>query len=100
VRQVRQRLGKLRIDAQHLATVIKDGKPAEDMALLPLVSTYALALWCLHGKKSGDGYGFPFDRPLLEFARRLLIVLDHLKALANSAGNWTIMPSSPMIRCA
>jgi hypothetical protein len=80
-RQVRQRLGKQHIDAQHLATVIKGAKPAEEMALLPLVSTYALALWCLHGKKAGDGYGFPFDRPLLEFARRLLILLDHLPEL-------------------
>jgi hypothetical protein len=26
----------------------------------------------LHGKHSGDGYGFPFDRPLLDFAERLL----------------------------
>jgi hypothetical protein len=81
VRQVRQRLGKQRIDAQHLATVIKDIKPSEEMALLPLVSTYALALWCLHGKKAGDGYGFPFDRPLLEFARRLLILLDNAPEL-------------------
>jgi len=26
----------------------------------------------LHGKNSGNGYGFPFDRPLLQFAERLL----------------------------
>ncbi len=31
-----------------------------------------LPLWALHGKHVGDGYGFPFDRPLLEFAERLL----------------------------
>jgi hypothetical protein len=81
VRQVRHRLGKQRIDAQHLAAIIKDTKPAEEMALLPLVSTYALALWCLQGKKAGDGYGFPFDRPLLEFARRMMKLFDHLPEL-------------------
>ncbi len=26
----------------------------------------------MHGKHCEDGYGFPFDRPLLEFAKRLL----------------------------
>ncbi|MEI8347434.1 MAG: hypothetical protein WCG27_08200, partial [Pseudomonadota bacterium] len=37
-----------------------------------LASAYALSLWALQGKHAGDGYGFPFDRPLLEFAERLL----------------------------
>ena len=41
-------------------------------SLLPLLSAYGLALWALHGKHSGDGYGFPFDRPLLSFAERLV----------------------------
>jgi hypothetical protein len=33
---------------------------------------YLLGLWGLQGKKSGDGLGFPFDRPLLDFVDRLL----------------------------
>ncbi len=37
-----------------------------------LASTYSLVLWALQGKHCGDGYGFPFDRPLLGFADRLL----------------------------
>lgn len=37
-----------------------------------LASTYSLLLWALQGKHCGDGYGFPFDRPLLGFADRLL----------------------------
>ena len=95
VRQVRQHLAGQSVDAKHLATVIKDAKPTEDMSLLPLVSTYSLALWCLHGKKNGDGYGFPFDRPLLGFAKRLLVLLDHLPELIqrlpakNRIGNQT-----------
>lgn len=81
VRQARKLLGKQSIDAHHFASVIKNARPREGMTLLPLLSTYALALWCLHGKKNGDGYGFPFDRPLLEFARRLTILLDHAQKL-------------------
>ena len=44
-------------------------------------ATYALALWCLQAKNSGDGYGFPFDRPLLALAERVLILLDCLPRL-------------------
>ncbi|MFZ4441483.1 MAG: transposase, partial [Syntrophales bacterium] len=55
-----------------LAKAILAGEPLEDSSLLPLASTYVLALWVLQGKHSGDGYGFPFDRPLLSFAQRLL----------------------------
>ena len=32
---------------------------------------YLSALWIIQGKHAGDGYGFPFDRPLLAFAMRL-----------------------------
>ena len=81
VRQVRQQLEPHSIDAQQLAKLIKSAEPVSDMTLLPLVSTYSLALWCLQGKQSGDGYGFPFDRPLLEFARRLLILIEYLPDL-------------------
>jgi hypothetical protein len=81
VRQVRQQLEPHSIDARQLAKLIQRGDPVSGMALLPLVSTYSLALWCLQGKQSGDGYGFPFDRPLLEFAQRLLILIAYLPDL-------------------
>jgi hypothetical protein len=81
VRQVRQQLEPHSIDAQRLAKMIKGAEPLTDRTLLPLVSTYSLALWCLQGKQSGDGYGFPFDRPLLEFAQRLLLLIEHLPDL-------------------
>jgi hypothetical protein len=38
---------------------------------LPVVNTYSLILWALEGKKQAHGYGFPFDRTHLAFARRL-----------------------------
>ncbi|WP_459904001.1 transposase, partial [Desulfosarcina cetonica] len=81
VRQVRQQLEPHSIGAQQLAKLIQRAEPLSDMALLPLVSTYSLALWCLQGKQNGDGYGFPFDRPLLEFAQRLLILIEYLPDL-------------------
>jgi hypothetical protein len=46
-----------------------------------------LALWALHGKHSGDGYGFPFDRPLLDFAERLLQLQRHMPQLLKLSMN-------------
>ena len=37
----------------------------------PAASLYTLILWALDGKKQGNGYGFPFDRPYLTFYGRL-----------------------------
>lgn len=72
VREARQRLCKQNADPTLPANVIKAAAPLEDKELLPFIATYSWALWCLHGKHSGNGYGFPFDRPLLTFAERLL----------------------------
>ena len=66
VRETQQHLDQSNGSAPTLlAKAIQAGEPLEDSSLLPLASTYLLALWVLQGKHSGDGYGFPFDRPLL-----------------------------------
>lgn len=72
VRETRQYLCEQNADPTLPANVIKTAAPPEDKGLLPFIATYSWALWCLHGKHSGNGYGFPFDRPLLAFAERLL----------------------------
>lgn len=71
-REAREHLRQRNSDTAALAKAIKADDPPDDTELLPCASTYSLALWCLQGKHSGDGYGFPFDRPLLTFAERLL----------------------------
>jgi hypothetical protein len=78
IRQAPQYIEKQSADTAWLAAAIKDGKAPEDIKQISLISAYSLALWCLHGKKSGNGLGFPFDRPLLEFAQRLLSLNDYL----------------------
>lgn len=64
-----------------LAKTIKDALPLEDNVLLAEAAVYSLTLWALQGKHSGDGYGFPFDRPLLQFAQRLLELDSRLREL-------------------
>jgi hypothetical protein len=70
VRETRQAACEQSSDPMGLAKAILNAE--EETPLLLLMSAYGLALWALHGKNSGDGYGFPFDRPLLSFADRLL----------------------------
>jgi hypothetical protein len=38
---------------------------------IPMVATYTLIRWILESKRESRGYGFPFDRPHLNFYRRL-----------------------------
>jgi hypothetical protein len=78
VREMKQRLSLPGCDPTTLAQAIKTADPPQDPLLLSLASTYCLALWALQGKHSGDGYGFPFDRPLLQFTERLLTLADRL----------------------
>jgi len=80
-RDARQDLVEQGSKCAMLAKTIKDASPIEDIGLIPAAATYSLTLWALQGKHSGDGYGFPFDRPLLEFAERLLELYSRLPAL-------------------
>ncbi|MCX6558726.1 MAG: transposase [Candidatus Aminicenantes bacterium] len=56
----------------------------------PLLSAYSLTQWMLEGKTQGEGYGFPFDRPQLEFARRLQGVAQELEVIKeiHLRGQW------------
>lgn len=67
-----------------LAKAIKDAGPADDTGPTQMACTYSLALWVLHGKHSGNGYGFPFDRPLFDFAKRLLELYQRLPELLDA----------------
>jgi hypothetical protein len=41
-------------------------------SLMPAVSYYLLVTWVLESKNKSHGYGFPFDRPHVDFCDRLL----------------------------
>ncbi len=70
VRETRQSACEQSSDPTGLAKAILSAE--ETPPFLPILSAYGLALWALDGKHAGDGYGFPFDRPLLSFADRLI----------------------------
>ena len=54
----------------------------ELLSHMPVIAAYSLIVWAFEGKNQGNGYGFPFDRPHLEFAKRLKVIyadLNHLR---------------------
>lgn len=80
-RELKQQLSDQDSDPKLLAKAFLAGELPENTALLPLASAYSMTLWILQGKHSGAGYGFPFDRPLLIFAERILEVQQQLPKL-------------------
>jgi hypothetical protein len=66
---------------QTLAQLPVGGWPTEPLAQAPLLAAYLLAHWILAGLQQGQGYGFPFDRPLWVLARRAQAVQAQLPAL-------------------
>ncbi len=51
---------------------------------IPVFSANSLIIWAFDGKNHGNGYGFPFDRPHLEFTKRLKKIhtdLDQLRKI-------------------
>jgi hypothetical protein len=71
VREARRNIAGQSVDGRLLASAIEEVRVLDDMEQMPLLLTYLLALWGRQGKKGGDGLGFPFDRPYLNFADRL-----------------------------
>ena len=55
-----------------------------NIALLPAVSFYVTLIWVLECQCQSNGYGFPFDRPELDFYTRLEEAYPTIKALQKS----------------
>lgn len=76
------------------------GLPTEHLAAFPLHCAYSLIQWTLDGKTQGQGYGFPFDRPHVQFAKRLRVLgqrLDQIKDV-HLRDQWA--DNKPLLRLA
>jgi hypothetical protein len=64
--------------------------PTQEAGRFPLLCAYSLIQWVLEGKTHGDGYGFPFDRPQVEFAKRLRLAAKQLESIKpiHLRGQW------------
>jgi len=93
--RARLRTWQKQIDAdaqlrQTLAQLPASGWPTQPLSQAPLLAAYLLAHWILAGLQQGQGYGFPFDRPLLALARRAQEVYAQIQSLLalNSSEVW------------
>jgi hypothetical protein len=71
-------------------SVQSDCLPSDGLESFPLLCAYSLIQWALAGKSQGEGYGFPFDRSLVEFAKRLLVLAQKLEQIKDRhlRGQW------------
>jgi len=63
---------------------------------MPVIAAYSLIVWALDGKRDGNGYGFPFDRPHLQFANRLRQVHSDLDQLRKTRLNKDYNSNRPL----
>ena len=63
---------------------------AEQLEGFPIFCAYGLIPWTLAGKSQGEGYGFPFDRPRVHFAKRLRVLGQRLDQIqdVHLRGQW------------
>jgi hypothetical protein len=65
---------------------------------IPLLTTYALIQWVFDYPHQSHGYGFPFDRPYLDFYRRLQIVHRLLKEIIDVHLSGTAKDNKPFFQ--
>lgn len=72
--------------------------PEEKLDLFPLLCAYSLIQWTLEGKTQAEGYGFPFDRPQVEFAKRLRVLGEGSEQIKNVhlRGQW--VDNKPLLK--
>ena len=84
VRELKEKLAQQSVKGELLVKALNSGEPID---MEPTTAAYLLAEWALKGKSEGDGYGFPFDTPLLMFAERILELDRLLPDLLNQFGD-------------
>lgn len=67
------------INVGEISQIAQTSKPInmQDSAAIKQLC-HVLILWALDGRKQGNGFGFPFDRPHAEFYKRLYVLWEQL----------------------
>ena len=86
-------------DARHSLHHYLESKQLDepDTPLRPLAAVYLIISWVLEAKSESNGFGFPFDRPHIDFYQRLQEAYPKLKALKQKIGaNASLLPLMPI----
>lgn len=64
--------------------------PSETLESIAALNAYSMIQWAIQGKSEGNGYGFPFDRSHLAYAKRIRQVNSDLEEIKNIhlRGDW------------
>jgi len=87
-------------DAQQCLDDYLESKQLEepDAPLKPLVAVYLIISWVLEARSASNGFGFPFDRPHLDFYLRLKEAYPSLKILKHQMGDHASLLPLMLIR--
>lgn len=96
-REMKKLLNEQSVKNTTIAEAVLNNDHGENKELTVLGSTYSLTIWVLEGKRCGNGYGFPFDRPLLDFAERILELEQLMPDLLNLLLNDDESPEKQFI---
>jgi hypothetical protein len=80
------------------AGIAENPLPSASLERLADLNVYTLIQWTLKGKSEGDGYGFPFDRPHLSFAKRIRQLHTHVAFLKKSPHHRKSQAHKPTIK--
>ena len=79
-------------------SVRADGLPTESPEAFLQLCAYSLIQWALEGKTQGEGYGFPFDRPHVQFAQRLRVLGQRLEPIKDAHRRGQRADNQPLFR--
>ncbi len=84
VRYLENRIEQLPVAITDLANILKNTQvQGYSLDSIPAITAYTLIYWILESPSQSRGYGFPFDRPHLEFYRRLETVYNLLSRITD-----------------
>jgi hypothetical protein len=83
----------------HFKEILDHGElKAEDIERIPAVATYLLINWAFEFSSDSQGYGFPFDRPHLDFCQRLKEIHHRLEDIRDSHHHNQIKERKPFLQ--
>jgi hypothetical protein len=98
VRHLRERINNETNLKEQLRTYLDLKQKTERGYLLPIeIKMYLLVSWVLDSQSESHGFGFPFDRPYVDFYCRLKIIQKEICSLAHNLSDKTILKLLPSL---
>ena len=79
---------------------VRESLTRDELESMPALIAYSLVQWALAGKSDGSAYGFPFDRPHMEFALRIRDAHREIEELKKAFDGNSLNSMRPLLKTA